>query len=306
MFNSTAGLGILFGLLASLLGALSYVLSRRYTLARHVRVTGLMVLAHVIMGGMALATLPLIACPEMPPLSVYLLPLAGTAGFYLVGQFLFMSALRRSEASRVSPLLAIKVVAVAIFSSALFGTVLHWNQWLAVALSIFGAFLLNTWGGRLPRATVLAAFLACISYALCDMCTVEMLLRLDAMGKVRGPIAGAAMQYVACGVLGLLLLPWFGSRRIADWKGAMPYAAVWYGGILFMYPCYNLAGIVLGNIVLGTRGLISIAMGALIARAGHHHLELHVAGHVLRRRVFAALLMLGAIVLFKVQFGAAD
>ena len=81
-------------------------------------------------------------------------------------------------------------------------------------------------------------------------------------------------------------------------RWAVPYAAVWFSGMAAFYACFALCGIVLGNIVQNTRGLLSIALGWFVARAGRTDLEERVSRAVLARRVAAALLLLAAVALY--------
>jgi len=101
-----------------------------------------------------------------------------------------------------------------------------------------------------------------------------------------------------CGVAGLVALPWYGSRRFADWRAAAPYAAIWLPSMFALFGSLALCGAVLGNLAIATRGLFSIVLGVVLARGGFHHLEQHVARGVLLRRLAAAILMMAAIGLF--------
>ena len=81
-------------------------------------------------------------------------------------------------------------------------------------------------------------------------------------------------------------------------RWAAPYAAVWFVAMAALYACFALCGIVLGNIVQNTRGLLSIALGWLVARAGRTDREERVSRAVLARRVAAAALLLAAVALY--------
>ncbi|MEM6507538.1 MAG: hypothetical protein AAF711_19030, partial [Planctomycetota bacterium] len=56
--------------------------------------------------------------------------------------------------------------------------------------------------------------------------------------------------------------------------------------------------IILGNILQSTRGLMSILLGVLIAKLGHHHIESHAPLKVVIQRAIAAAMMIGAIALY--------
>jgi len=82
------------------------------------------------------------------------------------------------------------------------------------------------------------------------------------------------------------------------WVRAVPFAVTWFAAMLFLFGCFARIDVVYGNIVQSTRGLMSIGLGALVAAAGFERLERRVDRGVLLRRLGAALLMTGAIVLF--------
>jgi hypothetical protein len=72
-----------------------------------------------------------------------------------------------------------------------------------------------------------------------------------------------------------------------------------------LFACFGLIGVVHGNIVQSTRGLISIGIGYLLARAGHAHIEERVSRATMLRRVVAGVLMLLAVALFTLGARAA-
>lgn len=122
---------------------------------------------------------------------------------------------------------------------------------------------------------------------------------VDACGSgLRGSVCAVCVSYGMCGLTGLAVLPWFGTRRAADWRAAAPYAAIWLPSMFGLFAALAMCGAVLGNIVLSTRGLFSIGLGVLLARGGLHHLEQHVARDVLLRRTGAAVLVVAAIALY--------
>ena len=84
-----------------------------------------------------------------------------------------------------------------------------------------------------------------------------------------------------------------------DWLYALPFAAAWLLSMVFLYACFALIGPVFGNILQSTRGILSIVLGAGLARLGVEHLEERVPRAVLLQRIGAALLMCIAVWLFQ-------
>ena len=94
------------------------------------------------------------------------------------------------------------------------------------------------------------------------------------------------------------MLPWTGLGVVREWRWAMPFAGAWMAGMFCLFGAFASIGVLYGGILQSTRGLITMGLGALIARAGMHHLEAHVARGVFLRRLLAATLMTGAVSLY--------
>jgi len=84
----------------------------------------------------------------------------------------------------------------------------------------------------------------------------------------------------------------------AVWSNALPFSVTWFTAMLFLFASFASIGIVYGNIIQSTRGVISVLLGVLISVAGHVHLEEKMTTMMLIKKSGAALLMIGAIVLY--------
>jgi hypothetical protein len=92
-----------------------------------------------------------------------------------------------------------------------------------------------------------------------------------------------------------LLFPVF---SFSKWKASFPFAVSWFTGILFLFLCFGSIGVVFGNIVQSTRGLMSILMGSFVAYKGYEHIEEKMTPRATLWRLFAGALMIAAIALF--------
>lgn len=292
------GLGVILGLCAALSQSFSYVFSRRFVIAEHRSPVKLLVLSHTLMGFVALSLLPGLWTSEAMHVTHYFWALLGASGSYMIGQAALFVALRRTDASRISPLLGLKVVMVALIWMFYVGKAVTAIQWGAVILSVAAAFILNYSGGTLPLSIIGATLFTCFFYAVSDVFIIDLVKALSS-DALRGGMLGACMAYIVCGSIALLLLPRFGSTRKRDWIAAVPFSTGWFASMILFFSCLAIAGPVLGNIVLATRGLFSIALGAALAQFGLVHLEKAVSRDVLRRRAIAAALMIAAIALYK-------
>jgi drug/metabolite transporter (DMT)-like permease len=289
--------GIISGFCAAFFQSLSYVGSRWFLKRAGGSPLQLLGISHIWMGLAALLLFPLLASPTMPPLKAYWLPGIGAVVFYMIAQAGLFLALRHTDSSRISPLLGLKVFVLALISVAALNKVLNGWQWGAVALCVGAVFILNESGGRLPWAAMLAVWLTVIGYSLSDLCIKFLVVALQPAGA-RAALIGVCVTYMMGAVAGVPLVlsqPAGGSRL---WGMAAPYAACWFISMLFLYITFDRVGVVFGNIIQSTRGLMSIGLGVMVVRLGMLDLERSVARHVVARRLGGAVLMTAAIVLY--------
>lgn len=302
-------LGIFLGLLAAFTQSISYLYSRAYSVKRHTQSTiPLLLISHTLMGGASLLVLPFVWTPILENPAAYLAPLAGACLPYLLAQGLFFFALKSADASRVAPLLSIKIIFVALLWMVIgkSDTPLTGQQWFAVALSATAAFAFSYTGKRLPARAIGAMLITVSMYSVSDVYIIKLVEALnpspDLPPTLNTSCLAATLCYLFCGLITAALLPFLGSKSRADWSAALPFSITWYASMFLFFTCLAWTGPVLGNITLATRGLISIMLGIVIARAGHHHLEQHTPAPIIVRRAIAAILMIGAIVLYTMKF----
>jgi uncharacterized membrane protein len=291
--------GILFGFLAALFQSISYLCTRLF-IERHKNDIGtLLALSHIIMGIISVPLVFFLMPPNMPPLSSYLPSLLVSTGFYLFGQIFLFLALIKSEPSRVSPLLGMKIMILALISFVFLHQHLGLAQWIAVVLCSCSVFLLSNSGKKLHRSSLILIILACFSYCISDINIKVLVDHFKFLGVFRGAVLGTALCYFLCGFVGLIFLfarPHNTSRD--TWLYSLPFAFSWLIAMIFLYSCFALIGVVFGNILQSTRGVMSIALGFFIAHAGFVGLETKITRNVLVKRILAALLMTAAIALF--------
>ena len=180
--------------------------------------------------------------------------------------------LRQGEASRVSPMLGGKILVLAVLAVILTRQALGPLQWLAVGLSAGAAWLLNEAGGRVPVRCLVVLALTIVGYCLSDLSITEFVKRL-AGTTPSAPMVGAALTYLLCAAVAL---PFAFRREARDprvWTLAIPCALAWFGAMCLLYACFGAIGVVFGNIVQATRGILSVALGWSVAHFGHTHIE---------------------------------
>ena len=306
---SGAWIGVITGLLAAFFSALSYLVSRHHVLS-HPELEGegggprLIVQSHVLMG---LACIPacLLLWPRGggPAAASYLPPACLCAMAYLIGQSCFFTALREVPASRLAPLLGLKIAMLAGIVALVLGPPLGGRQWAAVALSVVAALALQRGDDRLPARALGLILVACLCFAIADLAIVSLIGRLaggnaEPMGRFHAGVLAMAITYVACGAILLPAAPRMWPRSGGGWLPAVQYSLVWLLAMIALYACLGQVGAVFGNILQSTRGVMSVVLGAGLAQAGWPDLEEQVDRATLLKRIAAAMLMTAAIALY--------
>lgn len=290
--------GIVCGFMAALFQSLSYVASRWFLKRSGGGPLQLLGISHIWMGAVALVLFPLLSGPSMPPLKAYLAPGFGAMSFYLIAQASLFLALRHTDSSRIAPLLGLKVFVLALISVVALHKVLNGWQWSAVAFSVGAVFLLNESGERLPWVAMLAVWVTVLGYSLSDLCIKQLVVVLEPAGS-KAALIGVCVTYIMGAGAGLPLILFQrseGGGRL--WWMAAPYAAFWFVSMLFLYITFDRVGVVFGNIIQSTRGLMSIGLGVMVGRLGMIDIETRVTHLVVARRLTGAALMTAAIMLY--------
>ncbi|MCL1909446.1 MAG: DMT family transporter [Kiritimatiellaeota bacterium] len=295
-------IGIAIGLFAAALQSGSYVFSGKFVRETGRGMLSLLLPAFTLMAVFSLAALPFFAVTDMPPLRSY----AGAAMMCmfccLVGQAGMFFMYKTVDASRVSPLLAVKVPMLALFYCVVFGEKYTPVQWLGVTLVVPAAWLLCKAGRAIPARALLWLVFGCVFFAASDHCIKLVLAEFKECGStLRSSLLGFFAVYAAGGIYGVAgMVGGIRPTRREFTRHILPFSLFWYFGIAVLFVCFAMIGIVHGNIVQSTRGLISVALGWFIARAGFERLEEKVPPRIFAKRVFSAVLIIVAVLLFKI------
>lgn len=289
--------GIIGGILSAFLQSVSYVFSRTF-IHRHRSSIELVVFSQLIMGVFGALTIPLMLPFSHYPrtLTFFSLILLCVLSF-AAGQYGFFQALKELEASRLSSLLGLKIVILALFAMVLTGTSLHFLQWIAIILCSASAIGMNFTGGRITLKAVFWLVFMLFAYALCDMLEAELILQMNGRSLIADSTAVAALMYL---ILGGLTLPFLLKYQWSfhKCKDVVPYAASWYCAIVLLFLCYGSIGAVFGNIIQASRGIISVVLGAWLLHLGYEHLEPRIGRKAWYRRFLMAVVMICAMGLY--------
>ncbi|MFA6714903.1 MAG: DMT family transporter [Victivallaceae bacterium] len=292
--------GILCGLVAAFAQSIAYIFSKKYI---HKDGTSfqLLIASHLINGIFATILLGLLLLVnDLPPFRDYWLLLLAVNGFYLIGQMGFFMAVSRTEASRVAPLLGVKIIFIAIFGMVFLNNGISAGQWGAVLLC-FGGALLSNWSGKsIPLPAVLWVVCAVVGYSLSDI-NIKKLIECIELENGKGLfsiITAASLAYFYLGIFSLLVMPFMRSMKIRHLKPALPFSCFWFAAMLFLFTSFALIGPLFGNIVQSVRGIMAVILGAALAKLHWTEYEEKLPYSMLFRRIAAALLICVSIVVF--------
>ena len=289
--------GILAGLFSAFLQSTSYVFSRRFVL-KHQDPGRLVVCSQAVMCFFGITTLtvtlPFVQIPFTREFFTLLVVFVAASN---IGYFCFFRALREIEASRLSSLLGLKIVVLAVVSIALLHQPLHGLQYPAIALSAVAAVGMNFTGGPLNRRGCLFLLLTLLAYATADLVETRMIQLMPGERLFLNSITVTGVAFTALGAVSSLALFRLRCSR-ACFIDAVPYAISWYLAMIFLFASFGAIGVLFGNIIQAGRGLISVLLGVLLLKAGFDRLEPRVGTRAWIRRTIMAILMLAAMTLY--------
>ena len=293
-------IGVFLGLLAMAVQYFSLVFSGKFARESGRNIFALLAPAFAAMAVPSLVALPFFWGPDLPPFRAY----AGTAMlcmfFCVAGNAAVFCMLKTVDASRVSPLIAFKVPVLALFYFVLRGEQYTAWQWLGVLLVVPAGWLLCKAGRPIPARALAWLGLGVVCYDACDYCIGLLLETFGPCGAMwRGPMLAFLVMHAAGGVYGAAGMAcglWPGRAHLA--RSVLPFALFWFLSLGISFPCFAMIGLVNGNIVQSSRGLIAVGLGWCVARAGFGGLEEPVTAAVFFRRVVSGLLLILAAVLF--------
>ncbi len=220
-----------------------------------------------------------------------------SAVVFFVAQVIMFLAVTRGDVSVATPVMGLKVISVALFSTLLLTEGVSWQWWCGAGLSTAAVGLLNIGGASKHRRvgqTILLAATSSVLYALCDVL-------LQKWAPTWGTGNFFPPMYLCVGLYSIVLL------RLArgGLSGITPKAWAWLLPGAFLN-AFNNAGIALTlgiwgqatavNIVYSSRGMFGVL---LVWVVGHWfaNTERQAGKSALLARLVGSLAMLVAIAL---------
>jgi len=238
-----------------------------------------------------------------------LLPLGGTfhsellwqpalvAVLFLLGQLFNFLAIQRGDISVATPVLGVKIILVAVFTTLLLTQVVSGKLWMAAALSSLAIALLNRTGPARHHnvgSTILYAGLSGTVFALFDV-----LVQKWSPSWGAGRFLPVMFGFVA--IFSTVLIPFFRAPISAIPQEAWGWLAsgcvvLGFQSMAFVMTVAKFRNATSANVIYSSRGLWSVVA---VWGIGHWfaNREQHLGANILRWRLAGAVLMMAAIAL---------
>ena len=238
-----------------------------------------------------------------------LLPLGGTfhpallwqpalvGVFYLLGQFLNFLALQRGDVSVATPVMGLKIILVAVFTTLLLTSGVSLKLWIAAGLSSVAIALLNRTDGTPHHhvgRTILYAGSSATMFAIFDV-LVQKWSPAWGLGRFLPVMLGFTALF------SFVFVPFFHAPLREVPRTAWPWLLGGCGfiglqSVVFVSTIAQFGAATTANVIYSSRGLWSVlavwAIGHWFANR-----EQHLGATVLRWRLAGAVLMMAAIAL---------
>ena len=306
---NTLFLGMIAGLTAAFFSSVSYLVARHHGTRQKHMSRRLLIFAHAIMGVICAVTVLSIFFKDGIVFDIWRwsiwYPCLKSTATYFVGTSVIFRVLRTSDASRISPLLGLKIIALAFIVSFIYGVTLGFAQWFAVSLCAAAAILLQRGGSGLPARSLVLLSCGCICFATADLGIVEMIDAIQQSLPLDRFSAGCLALLLTYILGGIVVLPfvffeyaWQPAPTWQDWIAAVQYSSAWLLAMFGLYACIGCVGVMLSTILQSTRGIMSVILGTVVARHGWNKLEGPVDHSILLKRLLAAAFMTIAISIY--------
>ncbi|WP_319529606.1 hypothetical protein [uncultured Cohaesibacter sp.] len=256
------------GLSASIAGAffqaLNYTATQRCQEKAHYSATQMLLATQVAMGVIvAFPSLLLGVWDYLTPED--LMALVRINAPYAVAQYLIIIAIRKSDASIVSPMLTLKIPTLAVIAIVMGQGYPSSHEFVAIAIILLIAYLLSRRAGTLDLWPAVLIVVACIGYAFSDMEITKLSKRFADLPLLHQVMVTVCVNYVFCAIVSLpVLIVMKAPMRViydARWIGV-----TWVVAVFFLLIGFNVAGVLEANVAQSLRGVFTILISLVLVR----------------------------------------
>ena len=292
--------GLFIAAISTVMQSAAFVFSRRFVI-RFGSPVELVVYSQLWMGILGAAAFAATAGGTAIPRSSEFFAVAALFVLaYNVAFFCFFKAMSLVEASRLSSLLGLKVIVIALLALLFFHERLTFGRIAAVLLTAFAAAGMNFSGGRIGMSAGLFLGISLLGFATTDVTGARLVKLMPGASVTHEAICAMSMCYIVLGALsGAAFIRRKFSLRL--FLGALPYSVLWFLAMMLLFASFGIIGVVLGTIIQAGRGVVSVFFGALLSKCGVGDLEPPEPPRIWVRRAVMSLVILGAMVLYSLS-----
>ncbi|MFY0658032.1 MAG: EamA family transporter [Neptunomonas phycophila] len=217
----------------------------------------------------------------------------GVSVAYWIAQICFFSALNRASSAQVAPMLALKLMVVGIGSSLFLNTHINIEQWQAIALATAAAAFLSIGAGKPPLKATLLTLTTVVMFSASDISLGAFINAVSFDDQLSQVIFVLSYCFGLNSLFTLFCRPW--RMEAAATRACIPVAALCLISMVFLFTAFVLGGVVLGNLMLATRGIVAVLVGIALRPLLEEGIEPTVEWRVWARRLIAAAGMLVAV-----------
>ena len=256
------------GLSASLLGAffqaLNYIATQRFQQIGLYRSTQILLATQVSMAFIVLIPFCVLRVWQYLELSD-LISLMRINIPYAVGQLFVILAIRKSDASVISPMLTLKIPTLTVIAIIMGQGLPSLHQLLAIALILLLAYVLSRQSGRLDLWPALLVVISSVGYALSDIEITTFSKRFLGASIPLQVALTISVNYIFCGIVAApaLFLTRAPMRIVYDarWVGVS-----WVIAVYLLVIGFSSTGVLEANVAQSMRGVFGILIGMVMAK----------------------------------------
>ncbi len=256
------------GLAASLTGAfcqaLNYVLTQKCRDKVDVSSIQIVIAVHIGMG--ILTAIPFIGFKLWNTVHFdHVVPLLMVNIPYIGAQILLLAAIKKSGASIISPLLALKIPILAALGFVFLNNALNLQQLLAIFSILALAIYLSKSAGRIDWVPLLLISLACLGYAISDYSITQYSKSLQNFSEFDQVWVTVSINYLFCGVLCLIsALPC--KVRLHLIFECKWISITWLVAVTLLVLGFKSSGVLQANVAQSLRGVFGVALAYMFLR----------------------------------------
>ncbi|MGR5144508.1 hypothetical protein ACQKPX_22900 [Photobacterium sp. DNB23_23_1] len=288
---------MLVGVAASFIGAsfqsINYALTQNYQYNKKIDSIKLLLATHAFMGIIALIiTLTMGYAKHFDYRLLW--DLVKVNAPYIAAQFFLIRAITESDSSVVSPLLALKIPALAMISILYFNNGYGFIQWVSILAIVVISGYFSFLSGTVSIKPLLLIFATCLGYGLSDIAISILSHKVIAASVFEQSLITICMNYLFCGLLTLPFLNFY-EVNVNVVFSTKWIASAWFISVFFLVIGFNLSGVVYGNVIQSLRGVIGVAIAYIFLRH-----QINQSNIIWKKKFIGAIGMLAAVALFYV------